>query len=124
MAEEYNNMDVLDIQKETVETLREYLPRLQKGIGEVITELKGERKEDTDEYLRMNIDGLNWVIEAYNGTVSLVDPEKTKVKVDSLEEGIAALGKSYGAKEDDKIAENLENVILPFLSQLLAAVSE
>lgn len=123
MGQEYKMEEIAELQKETIESLKEYIPNLQRGLSQVTEELKGERKEDTDEYLRMNIDGLNWVIEAYNGTVSSVDPEKTKIDVASLEEGVEKLSKSFMAKEDAGIAESIEKYMLPFLEQFMNAMA-
>ena len=64
--------NIKDDQIEALETLADYIPKLIGGIDTVKAELRGERKPDTDEYLKMIIDGINWVLGIVNGCMSPV----------------------------------------------------
>lgn len=110
--------EVLDLQKETYESVNEYLEKLIPSMNGVITELEGDMKEDTWEYLRMILDGLNWVIQAFNGILDYVDPDNTKFNVKNIDESIKQLSDVYANKDAVKIAIALKNDIVPFLSQL------
>ena len=65
--------NIKDDQIEALETLADYIPKLIGGIDTVKAELRGERKPDTDEYLKMIIDGINWVLGIVNGCMSLFE---------------------------------------------------
>lgn len=115
---ELSKEEIMELQKETVQSIAEYLPNLISGMENVVSELKGEMKEDTWEYFRMVIDGFNWVIEAYNGTKEY-RTETGKVLDDSrMEEAVSCLSDAFRNKEEEKSADVVEKDILPFLNKL------
>ena len=63
-----------DMKKEQLEVLNEakgYCTNVLHCIDTVVPELKGDKKDDTDEYLRMTVDGVNVALEMYNATRDL-----------------------------------------------------
>ena len=63
-----------DMKKEQLEVLNEakgYCANVLHCIDTVVPELKGNKKDDTDEYLRMTVDGVNVALEMYNATRDL-----------------------------------------------------
>lgn len=110
--------ELIECQKETAEMIKDYLTRLIPGMKNSIAELKGDMKEDSWEYLRMIIDGFNWVIEAYNGVSSYVNPDKDRIDESAIESAIAKLGKKIGTKNEAETADILENDIVPFLEKM------
>ena len=63
-----------DMKKEQLEVLNEakgYCANVLHCIDTVVPELKGDKKDDTDEYLRMTVDGVNVALEMYNATRDL-----------------------------------------------------
>lgn len=71
-----------DLRKQQLEALQamlDYIPKLRKGMETVAKELSGERLADTNEYLKKVIEGLNWVIEVYNGTSSLISEKENNL---------------------------------------------
>ncbi len=109
--------DIKTIQEETIDSIKEYLPELLRGINNVIPEVTGEEKEDTWEYLRMIIDGFNWVIEAYNGTSELLNPNGAIDNRD-ISAKVDGLGKAYRNHDGNEVGAILQNDIVPFINQL------
>lgn len=109
--------DIKAIQEETIDSIKEYLPELIRGINNVIPEVKGDEKEDTWEYLRMIIDGFNWVIEAYNGTSSILNPDGIIDNKD-VSSKVDDLGRAYRNHDGNAVGEILENDIVPFINKL------
>ena len=83
----------------------------------VAGELSGEKQEDTDAYLQQIIDGLNWVIEIFNGTMSLINEERVMMDKDEINREVLQLSEALIAKNDARVATVLESGILPFLKQ-------
>lgn len=104
-----------DQQLEALEELYHYSGKLMPAIETVSAELKGNCQEDTDEYLKSILEGVNWVIEVLNRTMELVNEEETVINKDKINESILKLGEFVKAKEDEKIAETLTEEILPFI---------
>lgn len=109
--------ELIEYQKETIVMVKEYLTKLIPGMNNSIAELKGDMKEDTWEYLRMIIDGFNWVVEAYNGVSSIINKDNI-IDENAVEMDVKNLGKSFKAKNPEETASVLENGILPFLKTL------
>lgn len=53
---------------EALEALKSYNVKMVKALKEIIPELKGQKKEDTDEYFQHILKGLNWEIQVLNGS--------------------------------------------------------
>lgn len=111
-------MDIREQQIELLVTVNEYAGKLVPAMKEVIGELKGEQKEDTVAYLGQIIDGLNFVIEAYNVTKDLINEEGNIVDEKEFEDSIQKLSKVMMAKEYDKAADVLDSDIVPFLEKV------
>lgn len=110
--------EILELQKETFDSVKEYLGNLIPGMKNVVAELSGDMKEDTWEYLRMILDGFNWVIEAFNGIVEYIDEEHTMFDMKEIDEAVKKLGDEYNKKDAAGIAKEIEEGILPFLEKL------
>lgn len=107
-----------ELQKETLETMKEYLGNLIPSITTVIAELNGDMKEDTWEYLRMILDGFNWVIEAFNGIVDYIDKDRKQFDMAVIDSSVKKLSDAYVSKNGVEVANSLENDIIPFLDKL------
>lgn len=103
---------------EALETLKQYNVKVVKALNEIIPELKGEKKEDTDEYLQHIFKGINWELQVLNGTMKYLNREKEVVSKDSANEMIIKLNEAVNDKNDEKIAGVLEEDLLPFLEKL------
>lgn len=79
-------------------------------------ELRGNRQEDTDEYLKSIINGVNWTIEVLNRTMDLINEEETVIDKEKVNSGVLMLGEAIKEKNDEKIANSLTEDILPFLT--------
>ena len=104
-------------QMEALQTVNEYIGKLIPSMETVAGELSGEKQEDTDAYLQQIIDGLNWVIEIFNGTMSLINEERVMMDKDEINREVLQLSEALIAKNDARVATVLESGILPFLKQ-------
>lgn len=112
---------LLEEKKEAVEVAREYLEKLIPGMETLCKELKGDRQPDTDDFQKQCIDGLNWVIEIYNRTSDVMDTGKIRMEKQELNARLMELGTAIKDKEDEKIAQVLEDTVIPFLKDLKGA---
>lgn len=111
-----------ELQKETLETMKEYIGNLAPKLTEMVDELRGELAEDTWEYLRMMLDGFNWVIEAYNATSSVINKDNTVINNAEIDGAVKILGDEYAARNPIAVADVIEAKIIPFLNTLSDAI--
>lgn len=116
--------DIRNEQLEALSVMVDYIPKLKKGMTGVAAELSGERLADTDEYLIKIIQGLNWVIEVLNGTLSLINEKELRFDKDRINNIILGFGDAYRAKDDAKLALLLTNDLKDFVDRLEEAAKE
>lgn len=116
--------DTAALQKETMETMEEYLGNLIPKMEGMVQELRTEVLEDSWEFLRMMIDGFNWVIEGYNGCSDVINAKEKKISSDEIEPAIASFGKAYRAQNAEDTAKIMDEAIIPFLQKLQTVLSE
>lgn len=111
-------------QREALQALVDYSPRLTKAMGCVIEELEGTRQPDTDEYLLGIVKGLNWELQILNGTMDYLNEAESNFDKNQINEMIIAFNKVCTEKVDQEIAKQLKQTIVPFLEKLEAAAKE
>ena len=98
-------------QMEALEILVEFNSRLVKNMRTLVEELSGNRKGDTDELLKANVDDLNWEIQVVNQTIEVINDGEEKIRKEDFNHVISMLGEALTTKDDLKMAEQFENVI-------------
>lgn len=93
----------------------EYLDKLIPSMETVAAEIKGDRKEDTIDFLMQVIEGLNFMLEVYNATDDVINGDERLINNDALEESVKTLSDGFSKKDYVKIANELEASIVPFL---------
>lgn len=101
-------------QKEALEVLLEFNPRLIKNMEIVTKELLGKRLEDTDAFLKDIINALNWEIQVVNGTMELLNAGKQRVDKEDFNSKILILSEAINAKDDAAMAKAFQEVIPMF----------
>lgn len=107
-----------EIRQQQIEALQmgcEYIEKLIPAMKEILPELRGEEKPDTQEYLNQQMDGLNFVIDIMNATMSLINEKETVLIRDNMEEKVQTLNKALIARDHAGIADALEHDILPMI---------
>lgn len=104
-------------QIEALQVVNGYIKKLIPSMETIITELNGEKQEDTDDFLEHIINGLNWVIEVFNGTMSLINQDKVVIDKDQVNQEVLQLSDALIAKNDARAATVLDSGILPFLRE-------
>lgn len=105
-------------QVEALEALKDYNPKICKALKEIIPELKGEKKEDTQEYVDHIFRGVNWELQVINGTMELLNEKEEQVSKDALNEIVSQVNEAYTSKNEEKLALIVEDELLPFVEKL------
>lgn len=116
--------NIKDDQIEALETLADYIPKLIGGIDTVKTELRGERKPDTDEYLKMIIDGINWVLGIVNGCMSLFEEYNIAFDKEKANDYSVAFSNAYGTGNDTAIADSMDTDVIPMIRLIQKTADE
>lgn len=110
--------DIRREEKEALQALVEYSPRLLKAMTAVIEELEGNRQPDTDEYLLGIVKGMNWELQVLNGTIEYVNEEEQLIDKVAANDIIVAFNAAYQDKDDSKMSELFLAEIIPFFTKL------
>jgi uncharacterized protein YicC (UPF0701 family) len=105
-------------QVEALEVMKEYNLKLVKALKEMADELKGARKEDTDDYLDHIFKGVNWELQVINGTLELLNEKKSQISKDTLNKMVEEINDAYTNKDDEKIVSILGDATIPFFEEL------
>lgn len=105
-------------QVEALQALKDYNIRLVNSIKMILIELREERKNDTDEFQKKIIDGINWEIEVLNGTLSLINSKQKRVDKAEINQHIVELGNAIKSGEDLLIADAFEEHIIPAFTEI------
>lgn len=103
------------LQQDIMKELSDYSPKIIKGTEDVISELRGDRKKDTDELFNLVIQGINWEIEVFNNCEDIINKDAHFIDKGKMATAVVRLGKVLQEKDDIKIAACLEVDFLPFL---------
>ena len=95
--------------EEVLEEAKDYCQKVLHCIDTVIPELKGDKKDDTDEYLRMTVDAVNNTLEMYNATRSLVQ-EHSDIDEAEINAAVSTLGTALKSGVDDAKADALDGM--------------
>lgn len=107
----------IDVLKEMIAYSDNLIPALQ----EMITELRTEERQDTEEFLNEIIAGINWEIEVYNQCATLLNEKSSYIDKKAMIAAVRNLGTSLGSRDKEQIAECFEKDFLPFLNKLALA---
>lgn len=106
--------DNLELQQiEALEVYLEYNKKLTNSIHMLLLELRENRKDDTDEFQKKIIEGLNWEIQILNGTLSLINQKEERISKNEVNHQILKLEEALKTNEDNKIADSFEKDIIP-----------
>lgn len=105
-------------QKEALQVLAEYSPKLIRAMKAVVSELRGNRQPDTDEYLLSIVNGMNWEIEIFNLTKDYINESEERLNKDSFNQAILQFNEAYTGKDDQKMADLLEGEVLVVFEKL------
>ncbi|MFP3153766.1 molecular chaperone [Lachnospiraceae bacterium ZAX-1] len=111
-------------QIEALEVLRDYNPKMVKALKEIVTEIKGERKDDTEVYLQHILKGVNWEIQVINGTLSLINEREEHISKEKFNDVIIRLNDTITFKNDVKLADIVEADLHPFLEKLNGIIEQ
>ena len=103
------------MQYEALKDGAEYALRLVPAIREIIPELRGEERDDTEEFKNQIFEGINYIVQIVNGTLPLINEKEVILNRDGIEEKMQQLIASVNTKDNGQVATALEEGILPFV---------
>ncbi|MBR4759352.1 MAG: hypothetical protein IK078_04295 [Lachnospiraceae bacterium] len=109
-------MDEIKVQQyEALQDGADYALRLVPAIREILPELRGDEKDDTQDFKNQIFEGINYLVEVVNGTLPLINEKEVILNRDGIEEKMQQLINSVDSKDDAAVADALEQGILPFV---------
>ncbi len=108
-------------QIEALEVMYDYNKKLTAGIAKIILELRGNRKEDTAEYLNTILNGINWVMQVAAATEELINEKEKIFDRKDVNVTVMSINQAYTMGDDARMAELLEKNIVPLINALSGA---
>lgn len=115
--------DIRQQQLEALQAAGEYIGKLIPGMETVANELETGRKEDTEDFLKQCMDGLNWIIEIYNRITELLAEHEVVINKSEVNSSILLLGDALREKNDEKTALAIQSGVIPFLTKIKEAAA-
>lgn len=110
--------DIRQQQIEAMEELKSYNKKLVKAVREIIIELKGEDRTDTEDFLKQIVEGINWEIQVVNGTLDYINEDENLLDKEQFNQAVLNHNEAINTKDNGKLAESFEVNILPYLLKL------
>ncbi len=98
-------------QIEALQALADYTGRLNTAMEAVAKELCSQKEEDTDEFLKQIIEGINWSIQVVNGTLEFINEDETKLDKEEINDRVLAFSRAYQSGNDKVCGFALINLI-------------
>ena len=100
--------DLRTQQIEALEVAVPYCAKISNALNNLMEELNGHRQPDTDEYSTLN--GLNWIVEVYNGTKDLINKDSVVINKEEVNKSVLALNAANNANDDAARVEALKGL--------------
>lgn len=110
-------------QTEALETLLKFNGRLINNMQIIVKELSGNRLEDTDKFLKLILDAMNWEIQVVNGTMEVLNEGKERVSKEVFNNAVIALSDAVKANDDTMMVKAFATII-PVFEKLGESVKE
>lgn len=109
---------------EALEELCGYNQKLLKAIPVISSELSGESKEDTMDFLKQFLEGLNWVIEITNLTIDVINCNQIRLNTMQVNNTMEEFNAAFHEGDKEQLAVILQNGIQLFLEDISNAAAE
>ena len=110
-------------QTEALEILLKFNGRLINNMQIIVKELSGNRLEDTDKFLKLILDAMNWEIQVVNGTMEVLNAGKERVSKEVFNNAVIALSDAVKANDDTMMVKAFATII-PVFEKLGESVKE
>lgn len=125
MTEQINTPEEVRVQQlQLLSSAVEYAPKAIAELKKVAGEFYGVKQDDSDEYLDFVLENGNWLIQAMNATLDLINEQRIVIDVAQANQSVLDLNDALASKVDAKIADVLEKEYIPLLEQFVEAASE
>ncbi len=116
--------NVQDEVTEALTMIHDYIENLLRAITEINEELRGQRAEDTDDFLKSILNGVNFVTEVFNLTRDYLNEEEELMNKDSINLLISDFMNAYKSGSDEVLADALERDIQVYLEQFHESIEK
>ncbi|MCR5785762.1 MAG: hypothetical protein K6G40_09005 [Eubacterium sp.] len=116
--------DLKQQQKEALLTVQDYVQRLKKAIPNACGELRGDMLDDTEEYVKTILNGVNYTIEVLRRTLDYINADEDIIDKEEVNGLITDFMDVYRVGPNEKIADAFEKDILVYLEKLDTAISK
>lgn len=109
---------------EAVRGICEYDKKLIDACEEIIIALCEGKVSVQSPLLANIIQGINWTVEVLNRTMDMFNEGRERLNKEELNSALVSFSTAYESGEEGRIAEALQNAILPFLHKVCFAGNE
>lgn len=107
-----------------LESVVEYAPKAIGELKKLSVEFYGLKQDDSDEYLDFVLENNNWLIQALNATMPLLNEERQRIDKERADRAVLELNEALSSQVDARIADALDKGLIPVLEEFLRAAEE
>ena len=109
---------------EAIQGICQYDAKLIAACEEVIEDLKTEKLSLLSNVMQNIIQGINWTVEVLNITIDTFNEGKERLNKEELNSALVSFSTAYESGSGEKVAEAVQNAIIPFLYKVCEAGKE
>ncbi len=109
---------------EAIHGIREYDTKLIAACEDIIGDLKTGSITLLSKVMQNIIQGINWTVEVLNRTMDTFNEGKERLNKEELNSALVSFSTAYETGDCGKVAEAVQNAIIPFLQKVCSAGEE
>lgn len=109
---------------EAVKGICEYDKKLIAACEDIIEDLKTGKVKVQSKVMENIIQGINWTVEVLNRTMDAFNEGKERLNKEELNSALVSFSAAYESGEGVRVAETMQNAIIPFLHAVCDAGAE
>lgn len=109
---------------EAISGICEYDTKLIAACEDIMDDLKAGKVTLLSKVMQNIIQGINWTVEVLNRTMDTFNEGKERLNKEELNSALVSFSTAYETGDGGKVAEAVQNAIIPFLQKVCNAGEE
>ena len=109
---------------EAIQGICNYDTKLITACQDIIDDLKAEKLSLLSNVMQYIIQGINWTVEVLNRTIDTFNEGTERLNKEELNSALVSFSTAYESGNGEKVAEAIQNAIIPFLHKVCEAGKE
>lgn len=109
---------------EAIKGISQYDAKLIAACEDITEDLRTGKITLLSKVMQNIIQGINWTVEVLNRTMDTFNEEKERLNKEELNSALVSFSTAYETGDGVRVAEAMQNAIIPFLHKVCQAAQE